>query len=640
MSDCEPHCSLTPSVSSAGSSSTIPSTSRRAGIERFFFKTGKASISSTTTPTQKTHLSVGPTPSTNAGVPTCDTAHSWVWQHFDRSTADRLIVTCRQCKASLRLSYEGSSTGILSMICHMQKNHASITQDQHATATLLQVKTLSSPSTPQLQRSSSNPFESSAAPSSDCTIMNVGLRCQKYPASHPRARILAREATRFFAVTMLPFSFVATKAFRRYVSFLCPRWEVPSQEYFATKALPELCHIIRCSIQNALHHCEGDVVHLAVSLWSSLSLHEYLSVTAHWLSRDSNGNLGRKQAILSLRAFKKGYKAENVQHHLNTIIEDWLTPLKLSVGFVVTDNATKVRNAIQQSGFTRVPCFVHCINLVVQAFLHGDTQLEFLLSRCRKLTARFSRSAMSRRVLKNISVQLSLPKQHLLREVKIPRWSSTFLMLQRLQHIYVEGPPAMKEDAAEHITPSQWSLLKDLIQLLKPLCEATDIVSKDTATLSQYMILVQLIEYRISELAEEFESAGRGNSVQLARKLVTVLQENKYLSDMRSTQHARVASFLDARFKATAYSFPGDDDNIERTVREAVLALIVEKECQLLAKREAHLVAQSKRDPEQAMSSTSETWEEVMDLWDMIPIYGVAPTPRARNKEERGKAVN
>uniref|UniRef100_A0A8D0L4K3 B box-type domain-containing protein n=1 Tax=Sphenodon punctatus TaxID=8508 RepID=A0A8D0L4K3_SPHPU len=643
-----------------------PRVARGGGIERFFLPTVRETSTSsskralptslttsasrlfpptTATPREATPLAPMPSPS-----PTTSTSHggarkvtggrSWVWEHCRLKEGNDSIAICNICGSEIRRGRDGKRLGTTSMISHFRIRHhfGKGTQPRPDTPTSRTLfRTDLARAAPHGQQISSMETDSSATtasfldpsmPSVPALQMMLPGTLEKktmYSATHPRACQLVVATAKWIARGMLPYSFVETEGFKDFMAEFFPRWKVPSRVYFATEAIPKLYELTVHSVKAALRQCMGGIVHLTMDMWTSPTKHDFMSVTAHWVARDGRGLLGRRQAILRLVRFGRTHIGNNIAEQLSAIIGEWLAPYGLSVGFIVTDNAGNIKNAVQLGNHTRVPCLAHCINLVVQNFLKAEPQVKELLGRCRRLCAHFQHSAAARRALREIQARLSLPLQHLVQEAKT-RWNSTYLMLERLtvqksaiQQIYISGAMTLRNDDNEEglhiITPQQWNLMEHLVKLLKPFYDATNKASSADASLSEYLVVISLLERRTEEIAAGFEEARSREAARIARRLIKALKDNEYLAEMKTAPHARLSLFLDPRFKRLAlnrYQVASLKNEILSQVRDKVLQR---------SSQEGRLLPPSSVAPEGRQppaQQTSQGTREVRDLWDLF----------------------
>uniref|UniRef100_A0A8D0G2D8 BED-type domain-containing protein n=1 Tax=Sphenodon punctatus TaxID=8508 RepID=A0A8D0G2D8_SPHPU len=604
---------------------------------------------------QQTHLSSATC--TGKGEPPGKRGRSIIWQYFKVDPRDRLVVICQLCERQLRLGRKSGST--TTMHTHISRMHPNVGQP---TRPLTQVPSQpqTSPTTPQLCRTSSADSADSsssvevipAVPSSSTVQMTPPMsmeKRQKYHANHPIAQQMTSVVAKMLAVDMLPFSFVENAGFQEVMSVAVPRWKVPSRVYFAKTAIPELYAIVHKSVRDAMENCEGDAIHLTIDMWTSGQQVKYFSVTAHWVCCNSSGRLERQHATLALCAFEKSHTAANILRRLREIKKEWLDPLKLVVGCVVTDNEQNIVKAVRDGAFRGVVCMAHCLNLVVRDFLERDEAVKDLLSRSRRLCTHFHHSCASRRILRDIQASLSLPLQHLVQEVPA-EWNSTFHMLERLygqrqavQAFYLRGPKSVQSDSAMHISPQQWQLMGDLLEILRPFEDSTELISQEDASLSQVMPLFHLLVHRVSTLLAVFQASDNSHATSLASLMLECLRENRHLDNMWQRQHCQVATALDPRFKRTVEAvLPGNKDAALEHLQGEVWRLVAQSHRKRMEADTGaeDTVASTHHPPTTPLQTTARkrTWDFLEEL-NLMPAASVSGGQHAPVAETVAKAM-
>lgn len=104
--------------------------------------------------------------------------------------------------------------------------------------------------------------------------------------------------------------------------------------------------------------------------------------------------------VLSTRSFNVAHTAENITTVLCASTSLWNLDGK-TVGFV-TDNASNITNAVENSYYDLVRCHAHTLQLCIKDSLKQQPLIENLLTKCRKLVGHFKHSSTSRRKLTEI----------------------------------------------------------------------------------------------------------------------------------------------------------------------------------------------------------------------------------------------
>uniref|UniRef100_A0A8C5QZ76 HAT C-terminal dimerisation domain-containing protein n=1 Tax=Leptobrachium leishanense TaxID=445787 RepID=A0A8C5QZ76_9ANUR len=188
-------------------------------------------------------------------------------------------------------------------------------------------------------------------------------------------------------------------------------------------------------------------------------------------------------------------------------VQRWLTPRQLQLGMIDCDNGSNLLSALRKGKLTHVPCLAHVLNLVVQRFLTKYPGLPELLIQARKVCSHFRRSFPASVRLAEIRREFHLPTNRLICDMPT-RWNSTLAMLQRLH----KQQRAINEYLCEYGTrtgsgqlgfpPPQWLMIKDACTVLSPFEDATRMVSRDSACISDTIPLVFLLEHTLQGIID------------------------------------------------------------------------------------------------------------------------------------------
>ena len=133
-----------------------------------------------------------------------------------------------------------------------------------------------------------------------------------------------------------------------------------------------------------------------------------------------------------------------------------------------------------------IRCTAHLLNLAVQdVFDKEDSPLIGLKHRCHKITKIFNKSS---------SANAALLKEQREAKIEVPkkvhadvrhRWNSTYLMMSRLLELKQPVTQILQAHDALKIrlralSPLEWELMNEVVHLLRPLYDATVIVSGET----------------------------------------------------------------------------------------------------------------------------------------------------------------
>lgn len=545
---------------------------------------------------------------------------SWVWEYFSIDPGNPTRVTCMICQQMVKRGTDPKRLGTSSLGNHIKHNHSVVYMRQ---------KHLGGPQPggaepPHAPRGAAPKCKQRSgtgrappvprAPGSiyaQLSLQESSARGSKYPRAHPRALALNAACAKMLALDLLPFSHVEGEGFREMMAVAAPRWQVPSRSFFSKKAVPELGRAVKTAALQALGGCEGGRVHLAVDVWTGGQSTDYLSVSAHWVSM-SNSSILRQHATLTLCGLEKPHSPGQVLERLRGVVREWLLPLSLSSGFVASDDSQSVRRALRDGGFPRVSCLARCLGRVVREFLRSSEEVERVLAAARTICAHAGRSAAARHLLRELQAENQLPRRRLEKEAGA-QWGSTLHMLERLyeQRAAVQAfclRLSTPRDAGLH--PPHWPLVRTLCQILRPLDDATALVSGAEASLSQAIPLLCLLEKKLLSLVRQYEGEGEETGQVLAHGLLQALRGHRLTAEIRTQEHYILATYLDPRFKNSMASFlPEGEGGLPRWTQR-----LVDEVAQNIR------VA---RDRRQAPQQQQREGSRGRSLWDSLEDFGL-----------------
>ncbi|XP_072010597.1 zinc finger BED domain-containing protein 6-like [Engystomops pustulosus] len=413
---------------------------------------------------------------------------------------------------------------------------------------------------------SSNPFiikENILDPK--CIILKAN---GKYPSDHPKAQSWNRSITELMCAKTLPYSFITSKAFRKFMAQADPYYSVPSRSFFSGKAVPQIYEAVCESIVHDLKMSGCPQVHITAHVWSGDSTMDYLALTAHWaiLSSEADRSTERKSAIVCIKRLPKEYTEDNIQQELVRQVSLWLLPNALCPGFVVSSGDFNLVHAIKGAHYMHIPCFTHSLNLLVMDFLQNNCYIAGMLSMARKTCNHFVHSSRARIIFSEIQHKNNTPK-HFLKLETLPHWTSTFYMLKRLleqQRTVQEYLGMHKLRTVDiHLSPSHWKLMASLVDLLQPFEMAIREVNARQSSLSQVLPELRYLHIFLKQIRQCFEIKGDTNGVILADSFALKLSADYGINEMFQKEEFVLATLLDPRFKGRIKAILPPDSDVD-----------------------------------------------------------------------------
>ncbi|XP_048344711.1 zinc finger BED domain-containing protein 4-like [Sphaerodactylus townsendi] len=495
---------------------------------------------------------------------------SYVWKFFRRAPNDRFVVVCQECQARVRLGKENGcgKVGTSAMRKHMEVHHSNLIPQQQGVSDFGSAGTAGKISLEAsgIEQTFGSPGGQSSSPASTmCHQLNIEESfCLKTPvgASSPQAARYTRGVMVYLAEAVLPVSTVEERPFIELCAAFAPQWKVPSRQYFATKAIPALVEDIKGAVCQSMQGAVGRVVHFASGVWTSTPDKCYLCVTAHWVGFNAVGALEHWEATLVLEPLAQRHTAKYIASQLQSLVEEWLSPLNLRLGSVTTDNCSNYVKAFQHVAFYHVRCIAHCLNLVVTMALKlAPACMQKVRDLACKIVSHFHHSSSAQEALREIQVRRGLP-QHTVHQEVCMHWNSTLHMLQRLceQKEAINEYTREKDCSDLRVRPDQWVLMDNITNLLYSFNECVGLLSRNDATLGTVLPVIRVITADVEEKIASFAGGSVTSvpSVAFGNMVLKQLTKNRQLRKISVSVRYRAATFLDPRFRDKIRSYLGE----------------------------------------------------------------------------------
>ena len=155
--------------------------------------------------------------------------------------------------------------------------------------------------------------------------------------------------------------------------------------------------------------------------WSSVAMHSYLGVTAHFVDKGFN----LKSCVLAVAHSQDRHAATLVAEHLTAICEEWKLLNKVTA--IVTDNAANMVNAItREMKQEHIRCLAHSIQLAVRKAIDAS-KLDSPLAKVKKIVGHFKHSPANMMELHASQKEADLPQESLVSRLGIYRIVMNFI---------------------------------------------------------------------------------------------------------------------------------------------------------------------------------------------------------------------
>ncbi|CAG8618012.1 10001_t:CDS:2, partial [Scutellospora calospora] len=297
-----------------------------------------------------------------------------------------------------------------------------------------------------------------------------------------RQEKIAQLLVEFIIEDCQPFHILQSKAFCRLLNYMEPGFQIPCEK--TVKKMIDKAYDWSCDQLFGIINMDGGYVNLMTDLWSSRTNQAYIGVTVTWI----NSNFELKKALLTIQLLLSLHTAKAIEDSLNQVITNWR--LTGRVFCITTDNGANVKKAISlMDNITRSSCSAHTLQLSV---LKGLKPAVRLIKRAKNLILFFSQSPKQSERLIDAQEKCRYPKIYQTIDDVPTRWNSSYLAWVRLKELQkaIDYLVLMLPSESErcdrldgeylkliNLTETEWRLLDNLISLLKPFYEATNIFS-------------------------------------------------------------------------------------------------------------------------------------------------------------------
>ncbi|XP_040199589.1 zinc finger BED domain-containing protein 4 [Rana temporaria] len=471
---------------------------------------------------------------------------SKLWNHFSICSADSTKVICMHCGRTISRGKKPTNLGTSCLLRHLQRFHSNVLQTNGVSET--------------------SPTADVHLPGNSSLSVSFDETNDKFSDSYPVAKKITSLVAEMIALDLQPYSFVDNVGFNRLLEYLQPQYSLPSPSYFSRTAIPDMYENVKHIIVSHLKEAESGVIHFTAGIWMSSQTREYLTLTAHWVTFDSSFKPHNEDyhcsALLHVSQIDCDYNGVSVQKHLEYLWEAWITSFGLQIGITVTDNHS-IGKTLNENDRSSVECFGHTVDLIVNEAIKSQRMVQNLLSIARKICERVHRSTRAKEKLAERQKEYGLPQHPLIQDVP-SKWNTSFHMLERL----IEQKRAIDEmsiecNFRELISCDQWEVMQSICHALKPFEAASKEMSMHTATLSQVIPMIHILNRKIEMLFEEtmgIDTMLKSLKEAMVCRLSSTLHDPRYV----------FATLLDPRYKASLFS--------EEEAEEYKLGLIRELE--------------------------------------------------------------
>ncbi len=110
-------------------------------------------------------------------------------------------------------------------------------------------------------------------------IIHLMAPTKKYDAKHPRQILVTDALIEFVAEDLIPLSVVDSSRFKKLVSTLEPKYQMPSRKYLSGALLKNKHAAVKREVLDRIKKCKS--VNITVDMWSNRQMKSFLGMTGH-----------------------------------------------------------------------------------------------------------------------------------------------------------------------------------------------------------------------------------------------------------------------------------------------------------------------------------------------------------------------
>ena len=173
------------------------------------------------------------------------------------------------------------------------------------------------------------------------------------------AKMIAQDLQRY--------SIVEDPGFRQFTNELNPHYILPSRKTLSNTIMPELYRRTHEEIEQKVRRVQA--VCLTMDCWTSRTTTSFMSVTCHFID-----DYKMVSVLLDCFEMSERHTADNLSEQLVRVAREWGIADKVVA--CVSDNASNVVKAIQNTGWPHLFCFAHTLNLIVHSGINAIKKVD------------------------------------------------------------------------------------------------------------------------------------------------------------------------------------------------------------------------------------------------------------------------
>lgn len=445
-------------------------------------------------------------------------------------------------------------------------------------------------------------------------------KVEKYPLNSQRQQKINRKLAEFISKDMRPLNIVNGEGFRDLMNELDPSYTLPSVATLRNKLIPKLQNETMTSLQRKFETIEE--VSITTDGWTSPTADKYNCYTVHYIDWSENEPVLQSK-ILECAPFEaeKGNAVELEKETKRVTEKHKITD---KVVLAVADNAKDVQKSLKLSGFAKLGCSAHKLNLAAQFGIKNCAEVEKLRTKLTKIVRLVKVSSGAKKTFTNCRKRLGYKDKGSLISYCKTRWNSFYLMVQRavdMKDALILFFSEFKSKDLEPLNDKDWALMVEILPVMKNLYLVTNELSAEkVTTLSKVVPIVKILTEVYSLKVKESSVAK-----ELRQKVLEGLK--KQFDGIEVDDVYSVSAILDPRFKNLVFSNKARAD----------LAIEQAKEIALEIARESDKDDQITETSEKSENNHETIENDYDDFWSNFDTK--TPIPKKRAKVDQKKDI-
>eukprot|EP00102_Acyrthosiphon_pisum_P010151 XP_008178343.1 PREDICTED: zinc finger BED domain-containing protein 4-like [Acyrthosiphon pisum] len=299
-------------------------------------------------------------------------------------------------------------------------------------------------------------------------------------------------------------------------------------------------------------------------MWTSDCNKSYITVTCHFIFDNH-----LYSPVLATRELFDSHTGINIATTLKNIFNEWGIADKIVT--IVSDNGSNIKSAINEHLLKyHHPCVAHTLNLSINEVINRNLDIVQILKKCRTIVRHFKHSSYANGKLREFQLQMNLPILKMKQDV-VTRWNSSLIMIERL--IDIKNPLSATMSslprAPNYLNACEWEIILDSIHILKPFEIMTaELLGENYVTSSSIIPLIRGLQHIIKsvQIKTTIGEAFKNTLIDVVNRRLGHLEKNKIVAK---------ATFLDPRFKKTAFGLLDNANNVQQWISDELTPMII-----------------------------------------------------------------